>query len=477
MKLAPILFLLLAITLLISTATAACIGNLVKLPDKFSTARCLDGTPGAFYIQTVPNSLKWMIALEGGGECVNEEECMHRSKGGLGSSSQYSSVSNFGQIQACDSTNPFADWNKVYIKYCSGDLFFGRDVRPNSRAFGLQFSGYNIVQATIDFLMEEFKFHQADDIILSGYSAGGLGVVTIGDTILDWVYRRIGFQPTPTQKTMRIIEGVQYLGPKAGIVPIAGYHFETDPIYIKKNSTDPDPVDFIPWKFTPDWKNYYTLWNATIPIRCEHQQKWEQRWEPWECLIAQGNYQSSVTPWFVIQSTVDSVVLPLHGGCPTPWNADSQGVKRCNTDDAECPASVRDYMRIWHGNITSHLAPVENKHLKAFNDNNNNNIDGIAKSSPALSKLVSNNSKQFINSRLQKVSTPNKIKVDGAFASACLLHTEFGTFWPIINQLNYKQALWNWYNDDQIYSSNDKNPHFHMDRCTDGNILCGICKN
>merc|ERR1711881_118026 len=51
-------------------------------------AMCLDGTPGAYYFQpgTGSGATKWYIHHQGGGWCESLDDCLGRSRGGLGSS-------------------------------------------------------------------------------------------------------------------------------------------------------------------------------------------------------------------------------------------------------------------------------------------------------------------------------------------------------------------------------------------------------
>ena len=95
--------------------------TLVKLAAT-SAALCLDGSPGAFYIQkSATGSSQWQLFAEGGGWCWDAAECAQRATTDLGSSLNYSAVSNnpgeVGGITSSDcSINPtFCSFNKVYM--------------------------------------------------------------------------------------------------------------------------------------------------------------------------------------------------------------------------------------------------------------------------------------------------------------------------------------------------------------------------
>lgn len=63
-------------------------GFVLHLFDNATGALCLDGTPGGYY-QRPGLSESWMIELEGGGWCVNEADCLSRSKTDIGSSKSW----------------------------------------------------------------------------------------------------------------------------------------------------------------------------------------------------------------------------------------------------------------------------------------------------------------------------------------------------------------------------------------------------
>lgn len=56
------------------------------------TARCLDGSMGGYYAQPASakeNSTKWVIYLNGGGECDSEDACKYQTTSALGSSKYF----------------------------------------------------------------------------------------------------------------------------------------------------------------------------------------------------------------------------------------------------------------------------------------------------------------------------------------------------------------------------------------------------
>ena len=65
--------------------------------------------------------------MQGGGWCYDEDACLERSKGSLGSSKKWAATENFdGLLSDVKEDNPdFYQWNVVYIKYCDGASFAG----------------------------------------------------------------------------------------------------------------------------------------------------------------------------------------------------------------------------------------------------------------------------------------------------------------------------------------------------------------
>ena len=70
---------------------------------------------------------KWIVHLEGGGWCYNEDECAQRSRTPLGSSKSWApTFEPQGFLSDNASANAdFYDWNVVFVKYCDGASFAG----------------------------------------------------------------------------------------------------------------------------------------------------------------------------------------------------------------------------------------------------------------------------------------------------------------------------------------------------------------
>ena len=147
-----------------------------------SQARCLDGTLSGYYLekaQMFEESSKWVLYLQGGGECDNQEDCYSKLDSDLGSSkyfkANYTDSSSWYWASSYCPYNPmFCGWNHVNVPYCSQDLYSGTKTMKSADTWDLYFSGHLILEAIFDSLDKE-GLKEAKEIILTGVSAGGLG--------------------------------------------------------------------------------------------------------------------------------------------------------------------------------------------------------------------------------------------------------------------------------------------------------------
>eukprot|EP00475_Leptophrys_vorax_P039359 TRINITY_DN70_c1_g1_i1.p1 TRINITY_DN70_c1_g1~~TRINITY_DN70_c1_g1_i1.p1 ORF type:complete len:407 (+),score=95.04 TRINITY_DN70_c1_g1_i1:1213-2433(+) len=153
------------------------------------SAKCLDGSPAGFYhrLQSAKSS-SWIVHFQGGGYCYNAQTCLQRSTTDLGSSLNWPQVQNFsGFLSADPAVNPhFYDWNVIFIQYCDGAFFASnRGDQPINVSGGQQLylSGKNIVENTFSTLLNDFGMNGAEEIIITGCSAGGVAVFLH----LDWI--------------------------------------------------------------------------------------------------------------------------------------------------------------------------------------------------------------------------------------------------------------------------------------------------
>lgn len=194
---------------------------------------------------------KWIIYLQGGGWCFNEANCRSRSGGELGSSNSYpATISLGGMLSDSTAANPdFANWNRVYLPYCSGDLHTGTRQTNSSETWGLYFAGHHLFNAALDMLDEAFRLRSATEIILAGGSAGAVG---------SWIHA----------------ESVATRYPSARVVnlPNAGY-FTFEQLYPAGDLIDRSAF----------LRNQSSVWSSYLPDSCSS--RISSVSDKWTCLL------------------------------------------------------------------------------------------------------------------------------------------------------------------------------------------------
>ena len=156
---------------------------------KAMNATCLDGSDAAFYISRNPKSRNWVIRLQAGGSCVLFSECYDRKTTVFGSSEYLQDFITGTFVTSDDpSINPtFHKWNKVFIPYCSGDLFVGRK-QAKDHGFGLPMLGHYIVTSVVKQLIRDYRINTKHaKILFGGASAGGIGMLSNVDHVAKMV--------------------------------------------------------------------------------------------------------------------------------------------------------------------------------------------------------------------------------------------------------------------------------------------------
>ncbi|XP_046845116.1 pectin acetylesterase 8-like [Xenia sp. Carnegie-2017] len=152
-------------------------------------ASCLDGSDAAFYISRNKRNRNWIIRLQAGGSCVLFSECYERRNTAFGSSKYLPQFMTGTFLTSNDATiNPtFHKWNKVYIPYCSGDLFIGRK-QASRHDYGMPMLGHYIVTSIVNQLIQDYKINNKHSkILFGGASAGGLGMLSNVDYVAKMV--------------------------------------------------------------------------------------------------------------------------------------------------------------------------------------------------------------------------------------------------------------------------------------------------
>ena len=152
-------------------------------------ARCLDGSPaGYFFEKGDPSS--FVIFLQGGGACYSvtgdpSTNCASRAKTALGSSAYWpATYTDTSNVVSSLPVNPFANFTRIFVPYCSGDVHLGTRLEVVSpSAFPFYFSGHLIVAAVVQHLKESEGLGAAASVLLAGSSAGGIGAFVNADFV------------------------------------------------------------------------------------------------------------------------------------------------------------------------------------------------------------------------------------------------------------------------------------------------------
>ncbi|EDQ88996.1 uncharacterized protein MONBRDRAFT_25774 [Monosiga brevicollis MX1] len=309
--------------LLVALVAAAANADVpLTLLDKYPNARCMDGTPGGYYFQPSSNasaSTKWVISLEGGGECATEDSCKSKLNTSLGSTDHRpKSIGSLGFLGTddCNENPVMCQWNRVEVVYCSQDLHSGQRAQPSDESWGIIFAGKLIVDAIIEDLEANHGLTEATEIILSGDSAGGLGTWYHLNDLVD-----------------------RY--PQASVynVPIAGFYFPAYP-YTGPNHTQSGLADFR----AEAWPGHVTLWQSHMDQDCQRDMPVN---DTWKCMLANFSYPYMRAPIFIVEAQTDEVVTTGHDWLPA-------------NDIYQPPEQA--YLAEWAANMTQGLQRAANSH-------------------------------------------------------------------------------------------------------------------
>ena len=247
-----------------------------------------------YYYQKAPNiseSNKWVTYLAGGGEYDTQSACEYQLTSALGSSKYFANESNpsgwyFGS-DYCPYNPMLCGWNHVMDPYCTQDLHSGQITKPTDETWGLYFSGRHVLLATLDALDATANLKSATDIVVSGASAGGIGVWMNVDYIAE-----------------------RYPHARVTAVTIAGHYFYAN-YYTGENHTNPGGMGDFQESAMP---NTYALYDAFVDESCK--QAYEVRGEsPGACLLSNNSIPYIKSDAFIAQSQTDKYVVIISSIC------------------------------------------------------------------------------------------------------------------------------------------------------------------
>ena len=259
-------------------------------------ARCLDGSPFGVYFRPAPvdadpvSRAGWMVVLNGGGLCTHEADCTARAATDLGTSTVFPKTFPLASVALLspDARNPFRNWNLLFLPYCSGDMHAGqRTTADNVTTWGLYFSGFHNVMATVDFMSAHHGLNTSGNtLVWSGGSAGGVGVFSTLD--------RVAALLTPG--------GVRVVG-----APVGGFPPE---VYWSRTAGSTPPSEDVR---TPAFKANNALFDAVLPPACAAALGEDVRYM---CGVPHIAYKYMQTPTFIIEALTDVVISCQFEGMP-----------------------------------------------------------------------------------------------------------------------------------------------------------------
>lgn len=146
---------------------------------------CSPGTPFQFYAKTSDASNNLLIYFNGGGACWFGQACDLSSEPNI--------HSPFADMEANDprmatgifdfenSENPFADYDMVFVPYCTGDVHIGSGERTYSYqnaggeevSYTAHHNGYENSMNSLNWVYDNFT--AVDNVVVAGSSAGAIG--------------------------------------------------------------------------------------------------------------------------------------------------------------------------------------------------------------------------------------------------------------------------------------------------------------
>ena len=216
---------------------------------------CNDGSAAGFYVRRNYQSKRWVVFLEGGWICHDEESCSiraqlepHRTSSNLWPSSR--SVGGILSPDPAENAH-FHDANHVFVPYCSSDSWAGTKkmkdedlITKNSRynngrsIKSMAFQGSDIIREVIRELVEFESLLFSEELYLAGSSAGATGVLINVDPVARMV----------ANSQLKV----------KGIVD-SGWFIDNDPF----NGGTGSSAGVI-----RDLRKGVALWNARIPDNC-----------------------------------------------------------------------------------------------------------------------------------------------------------------------------------------------------------------
>jgi hypothetical protein len=159
----------------------------------------------------------------------------------------------------------------------------------------LYFAGHLIFSSILDELDKAHHLSEAKEIIISGVSAGGIGVWMN----VDYLAKR-------------------YPHARVTAATIAGFYFDAT-FYEGTNHTENGCADFR----TDAWPINYDLYNAYVDQSCKEAFV-SQGLHPGACMLSNNSFPYIESPSFAIQAQTDQTVLTCHDQFPDEYKMEDE---------------------------------------------------------------------------------------------------------------------------------------------------------
>jgi hypothetical protein len=171
----------------------------IILDDAEWGTKCGDGSSYAFQLRLPPEGEpldRILIGMQGGGVCVFDD-CNERWQN---SPDLFEALNDQPPLSGVMSTDPaesqFANWTKVYLPYCTQDVFAGGGVAQDFTGFSVERYGALNVRASVEYVrnllwqlqdQEAGPGYRPDQMVAAfgGWSAGGAGTLYNYHWVLD----------------------------------------------------------------------------------------------------------------------------------------------------------------------------------------------------------------------------------------------------------------------------------------------------
>lgn len=278
---------------------------------------CLDGSlPGYWYSPPAhsaasPSSNRsWLIFLDGGAWCYDEQDCVSRSKGFKGSSAHFPAHywPYSGPLDSNPRRNPtFAAFHRVLIGYCDGSSYSSERVEPYRARGGelLYFRGRAVLHTLLLELLNA-GLSSAENVLFSGGSAGGIGTIFASN----WLQSKL-----PQVTTFKVLLVSSFF------LHLKGEIYSSDAPTCTQGRGARSKC--LPWAVK--MRSMCELHNCTPTLRyadrgCEqaHERKHSLSSAAalWPCFFPSRSLLSVRAPTFVVNSAIDSWQA-CHLECPT----------------------------------------------------------------------------------------------------------------------------------------------------------------